>query len=444
MMAGRPNAEVRDALLQLVREEGGGILQAAAAGVPVPAAPEEGSPEVDAIIQSIQDHKLKSLDEVLGTDLTCPAGAVFASGVHFGPFPKMAYVAVSGDATKLEEETLLWTIRLATAYAHVRVAVPGQTAEVAMGLAMAYYVMRKGSSGSPGPYDTPEEDVMAKALRWLKDNPDLPMGLGRVVYVEPQGAAGGEDPPESAGFTIDPQVASNVFFLMALLSTHGQNITTDRIEKFLKAANSPLARVTAQITPDDIKKCWNGLDAGGAVNQASFIRLASIVYKYVQHMPTFGMGVPQSQLRGLTAFQMVARLHVEYATADLREFWTICGLAELEAVREVFEQMAEKTAFMAIFGSLTVAASDRLRVSARMALEFLKVKEDLPRIDRYAGRWAKARMSPEMSAWVEKNRNVRKGGGQLQAYITVEQSAELAVAMAQALQTVNFSGEQAR
>ncbi|APG78654.1 hypothetical protein [Beihai barnacle virus 9] len=443
-MAGRPNVEVRDALLQLINEEGGGILQAAAAGVPVPAAPENRNPEVDAIIQSIQDHKLKSLDEVLETTITCPAGAVFAAGIHFGPFPRMEYVGVSGDATKLKEETLIWTIRLATAYAHVRVAIPGQTPEVAMGLALAYYVMRKGSSGMRGAYDTDEAEVKAQALNWLKANPDLPMGLGRVGYEAPAGAVGGEEPAEVAGFVIDPQVAGNIFFLMALLSTHGQNITTDRIEKFLKAANSPLERVTAQITPDDIRKCWNGLDAGGAVNQTSFIRLAGIVYKYVKHMPTFSMGVPQSQLRGLTAFQMVARLHVEYAGADLREFWTICGLAELEAMREVFEQMGEKTAFMAIFGSLTVAASDRLKVSARMALEFLKVKDDLPRIDRYAGRWAKARMSPEMSAWVQKNRNVQKGGGQLQAYITVEQSAELAVAMSQSLQTVNFSGEQAR
>ena len=104
------------------------------------------------------------------------------------------------------------------------------------------------------------------------------------------------------------------------MSTHGQNVTTERIGKFLKAANEPLARVTSALTPQGIKECWNGLDAGGGVNQTCFLDLASLVYKYVHQMPTFAMGVPQSQLRGLTAFQMIARLHVEYAGVNLQEF----------------------------------------------------------------------------------------------------------------------------
>ena len=266
------------------------------------------------------------------------------------------------------------------------------------------------------------------------------MGLGRVDYEAPvEGATN-----RQGTYAVSPQTASNIFFLMAMIATHGQTITTDRIQKFTKAANDPLARVTCELTPAGLKQCWNGMDAAGGVNKESFLRLAALVYKYVQSMPTFKMGVPQSQLRGLMAFQMVARLHVEYAGVDLREFWTIAGRAELAAIREIFSQTKEKTAFMAMFESLTQAASDRLRVSARLALGFLQAKNDVPRFNRYAGRWAKTPLSPEMSAWVERNRHVRKGGGQMVGYITVAQSAKLAAAMADSLATVNFSGEQDR
>ena len=270
-MAERANVDVRAALLQLLNEEQGGGLRALDGGVPLPAAPEERSPEVDAIIQSIRNHRLRDLDDVLETTATCPAGAIFAAGAHFGPFPKMAYAGVSGDAGKLEEEALTWTLRLATAYAHVRVALPRQTAEVAMGLALAYYVMRRGSSGTDGPYETEAPNVKDAAVEWLKDNPELPMGLGRVAYQAPAGAAGGSEEPEETGFSIDPQVTANIFFLMALMSTHGQNMTNDRIEKFLKAANTPLERVTCHLTPEDTRKCWNGLDAGGGGGEPSLI-----------------------------------------------------------------------------------------------------------------------------------------------------------------------------
>ena len=99
---------------------------------------------------------------------------------------------------------------------------------------------------------------------------------------------------------------------------------------------------------------------------------------------------------------------------------------------------------MAMFESLTVASSDRLRVSARLALAFLQAKNDIPQINRYAGRWAKAPVTPEMRAWVDKNLPVQKGGGQVVGYMTVAQSAELAAAMSESLATVNFSGEQGR
>lgn len=446
-MAGAGGADFGAILRELLHETRRGGQAEADAGLPLPEPPVERNHEVDHIIQSIKDHKLDDFDKVLETTSTCPAGAAFAAGVNIAPFPRMSYVGVSGDASHLKEEVLTWMLRLAASYAHVRRSLEGQTPEVALGMAIAYYVLRRGCRGSEVAYDTQDENVKASALAWLKvpTNQELPMGLGKISYTAPAGGAqddgtGGES--ETEGFSVDPQVSSNTFFLMSMLSTHGQNITTDRIAKFLKAANEPLARVTCNLTPDGIRSCWNGLDAGGAVNQRSFIHLAGIVYKYVKDMPTFAMGVPQSQLRGLTAFQMVARLHVEYATVDLREFWTIAGLAELEAVQEVFRLMKEKTAFMAMFESLTNASSERLRVSARLALAFLRAKNDVPRIDRYAGRWAKAPLTPEMAAWVERNKHVRKGGSQLVGYITVEQSAELAAAMANSLATVNFSGDQ--
>ena len=127
-----------------------------------------------------------------------------------------------------------------------------------------------------------------------------------------------------------------------------------------------------------------------------------------------------------------------------RKFWTLAGQAELTALRDVFVLLKEKTACMARFEYLTVASSDRLRVSARLALAFLRAKNDVPRIDRYAGRWSKAPVTPEMQAWVDRNLHVRKGGAQLVGYMTVGQSAELAAAMAETLSTVNFSGEQGR
>ena len=375
---------------------------------------------MDEIIRSIRQNKLEDLDVVLQTDETCPAGAAFANGVSIAPFPKLDPVVVTGDADRLKSEILNWTMMFFTAYAHAQVSLPNQSKEVAVGMAIAYYALRRGSPSREGEYDTNNENVKQAALNWLKEaeNQELPMGLGKIDHKAPASGATGQE----GTFAVNPQTASNIFFLMAMISTHGQTITTDRIQKFLKAANEPLARVTCALTPAGIKQCWNGMDAAGGVNQTSFVRLASLVYKYVQAMPTFQMGVPQSQLRGLTAFQMVARLHVEYAGVNLREFWTIAGPGELAAIRDIFSQTKEKTAFMAMFSTPTQAASDRLRVSSRLALAFLQAKNDVLRFDRYAGRWAKAPLSPEMTAWVDRNRHVRRGGGQMVGYITVRRA----------------------
>ena len=184
--------------------------------------------------------------------------------------------------------------------------------------------------------------------------------------------------------------------------------------------------------------CWRW-DGGGGKKQ--YRDLASIVYKYVRGMPTYGMICDQAQVRGMAAFQLVVRLHIDYPGADLQSFWAIAGQAECMALRTVFENLNSKTAFMAIFSSLSETSALHIRTSARIALEFLREKNDAQNIERYAGRWAKTRLTAEMRAWVEANRAVRKGEAHTVSYMTVEQSAELAAAMAQSLGAVNLSEE---
>ena len=102
---------------------------------------------------------------------------------------------MTGNADSLPNEVITWAVRLAISYAHVRVSLPGQTPEVALGMAIAYYVLRRGRRGATDEYDTENANVRQAAVDWLKlpGNGDLPMGIGAVEYENPaQGEEEGE------------------------------------------------------------------------------------------------------------------------------------------------------------------------------------------------------------------------------------------------------------
>ena len=111
------------------------------------------------------------------------------------------------------------------------------------------------------------------------------------------------------------------------------------------------------------------------------------------------------------------------------------------ALKGIFQALNDKTAFMAIFTSLSETSALRLRTAARMALEFLMEKKDLPGIKNYVGRWAKAPATAEMKGWVAANIGARKGGAVLRSYMTVAQSSEMAAAMADSLAVVSLSDD---
>ncbi|KAF0289335.1 hypothetical protein FJT64_012388 [Amphibalanus amphitrite] len=127
----------------------------------------------------------------------------------------------------------------------------------------------------------------------------------------------------------------NLFFLMTLLAGHGQTISRARIQK--EAANTPLVRADCEITPEAQQQVWNGLEAGGGAGQRQYRELASIVYKYVRDIPTYSIS-DQAQLRGMAAFQLVARLHIEYARVDLQSR-AIAGQSECMALKAVFQNL---------------------------------------------------------------------------------------------------------
>ena len=236
MAAGRDENEVRR-IIDALRADGeaGPALGPTLGRLP---ARERPNPEVAEVIRVIQANQVPAVGTVLTGQRTCPAGVTFVSGESLPPFPRLEYVPVPDRADEVADAAKRWAIGIAISYAHVRVKLDQQSEELALGAAIAYYVLRRGSPGSTDPYDTDDETVRAAAENWLagQGHGTLPMGVGEVTQVE-------------GGWQTEVQTANNLFFLMTLMAGHGQTMTRERIEKFRKAANSPLARVTCNPAP---------------------------------------------------------------------------------------------------------------------------------------------------------------------------------------------------
>ena len=359
----------------------------------------EPNPDVEVVIQKIRDNPVKKIDEVLVNNATCPGGDAFLMVNNVPKFPQIPYrVATDADANK-GETAKLWALDLAVCYAHVRVSWEESEPMWALGVALAYYFMRRGNRSEPGAYDTDEADVMQAARAWLGtgENGKLPVNIGRITGVDDR-------------FTVPKEVPRNLFFLMALTAGHGRTMTRTRIEKFMSTANNPVTRVTCNPQPKDMEEFWKGLDACGGVGKTEYIKLASTVYAYLKKIPTMEMLSDQAQLRGMAAFSFVARLHVEYPGVDLTDFWSVAGMHELQAIGDVLALIAEKSAFAALFSSLTAGASTNLKNSAKMAIEFFKARGEEDDVKNLAAFWAKRRLSPEMHRWVDANKHVGPGG----------------------------------
>ena len=233
----------------------------------------------------------------------------------------------------------------------------------------------------------------------------------------------------------------------------------NRINKFFNGWNDPLPRVNVAPTPDYMAKCWDGLKAGGGVSKEPYLRLAGLAWKYTENLEAASGTVPnlpqlrlqrgaprpcwcpkqgRGCLRGLTAFTLVARVHIEYPAVDLVGFWNLAGDGEAAALGKAALMLSDRTQFMGVFEGQTAASGDNFSVAARIAAQFFIEKGEAPNMQNFQGRWFRKALPPVARAWVIANLMVPRGKPSAVDVMTAGQAVQLAGALQACLASSNL------